>query len=120
MPSLMRLATGAAKHAATRQTVLATNVANADTPGFRARDMASFSPDADRLDLRRANARHMAGASDRTEPEMLRDARADPNGNTVSLEDQVLRGVEASRAHSRAVTIYSASLDLLRASLGRR
>jgi len=120
MPSLMRLATGAAKHAATRQTTIATNVANADTPGFRARDVAAFAPDAYRLPLRRSRAAHMAGAPDQVEARILRDVRADPNGNTVSLEDQVLRGVEASRAHGRAVTIYSASLDLLRASLGRR
>ncbi|WP_245947625.1 flagellar basal body protein [Jannaschia seohaensis] len=120
MPSLMRLATDAAKHAAARQTVIATNVANADTPRFRASDLPAFRPDAGRLPLRRSHPAHMAGAPDRSGPEILRDARADPNGNTVSLQDQVLRGVESARAHNRAVTIYKASLDLLRASLGRR
>ena len=49
-----------------------------------------------------------------------RDAPADPNGNSVSLEDQVLRGVEAMRAHDRAIAVYQASLDLMRMSLGRR
>ncbi|MDB2407745.1 flagellar basal body protein [Jannaschia sp.] len=119
MPSLMRLATEAAKYAATRQTVIATNVANADTPGFVARDMTPFSPDTDRMPLRRTHPAHMAGASAQGEAVSVHDARADPNGNTVSLQDQVLRGVEASRAHGRAVAVYSASLDIIRASLGR-
>lgn len=118
-PSLLRLATEAARHAARRQTVIASNVANADTPGYRARDVAAFAPDAGRMPLRRSHPAHMAGAAHRDPPRAIPDAAADPNGNTVTLQDQILRGVEASRAHNRALTVYRASLDVLRASLGR-
>lgn len=119
IPDILRLAAGAAAHAANRQGVIATNVANADTPGFRARDIAAFSPDSD-FALRRSDARHFAGAGSKAEITHLRDTFADPNGNTVDLEDQVLRGIEATRAHNRAITVYRNNLDILRAALGRR
>lgn len=37
--SLLRLASDLAAHAATRQSVIAENIAHADTPGYRARDI---------------------------------------------------------------------------------
>lgn len=120
MPDLMRLAAGAARHAASRQAVIATNVANADTPGYRARDMEAFNPDRSDFALRRTHAGHMAG-SGRAAGNIfeLRGMGTDPNGNSVILEDQILRGIEASRHHSRAVTVYKNALDIMRASIGR-
>ena len=120
MPEILRMSAGAARHAASRQAVIATNVANADTPGFRARDMQAFSPD-DGFAMRRTHDRHLgANGAAASEPFELRGLGADPNGNTVDLEDQVLRGIEAARHHNRAVTVYSNALDILRSSLGRR
>lgn len=119
IPDLMRLASGAARHAAARQATIATNVANADTPGFRAHDVAPFSPE-DGFALRRTRPGHMAGQAFVAQTRELRDVAGDPNGNTVDLEDQVLRGIDASRQHDRAITIYSNALDVLRASIGRR
>lgn len=119
-PALMQLAMSAARHASVRQTTIASNVANADTPGYRARDVAAFAPDMDGLPLRRSNPLHFAGTA-RTD--LIFEELGGPasqNGNTVSLEDQVLRGIDAQRSHNRAVTIYQASLDVLRSSLGRR
>lgn len=119
MPTLMRLAAGAARHAAARQAVIAVNVANADTPGFKARDAAPFALE-DGLTLRTTRAGHISGSGLAAETFELRDVPADPNGNNVDLEDQILRGIEASRRHDRAITIYSNALDMLRSSIGRR
>jgi flagellar basal-body rod protein FlgB len=120
MPSLLRLAGDAARHAAARQTVIATNVANADTPGYRAHDVAAFVPEGDAMPMRATRAGHLGGAGGTPRALIDRDAAADLSGNTVSLDTQVLRGIEAQRAHNRALTVYSATLDLLRAGLGRR
>ena len=119
LPAILRLAAGAAAHAANRQGVIASNVANADTPGFRARDLAPFSPDDD-FQLRRTSSAHFVGRSGQPEILEMRGLGTDPNGNSVDLEDQVMRGIEASRAHDRALTVYRSNLDLLRAALGRR
>lgn len=119
MPDLMRLAAGAARHAAARQAIIAVNVANADTPGFRAKDMTPFAPD-DAFMMKTTRMGHVSGGGFGAEAFELRDVPAEPNGNNVDLEDQVMRGIEASRRHERAITIYSSALDVLRASIGKR
>jgi flagellar basal-body rod protein FlgB len=43
----------------------------------------------------------------------------DPNGNSVSVEQEILRSVDAKRQHDRAIAIYRSSLKILRSSLGR-
>ena len=43
----------------------------------------------------------------------------DPNGNTVSLELEMVKAVDADRQHGRALAIYRSGLTILRASLGR-
>lgn len=118
MPDIMRLAAGMARHAAARQATIAVNVANADTPGFKARDHAAFSPD-DGFALRRTREGHVGAGGSSVEAGVLRGAPADPNGNTVVLEDQVLRGIEAARHHDRALTVYRSALGMMRAGLGR-
>ena len=40
---IFQLAGATARHAAARQAVVAQNIANADTPGYRARDVADFA-----------------------------------------------------------------------------
>ncbi|SFJ42690.1 FlgB family protein [Jannaschia pohangensis] len=119
IPNLLRLAAGTARHAAARQAVIATNVANADTPGFKARDMTSF-PNAVEFEMRATRSGHLGVATAEARSFELRDQPADPNGNTVDLEDQILRGIEASRRHDRAITVYQNALDMMRSTLGRR
>ena len=41
--SILNLASALAAHASARQDVIAENVAHADTPGYRARDIADFA-----------------------------------------------------------------------------
>lgn len=120
MPEILSLAAGAARHAAQRQAVVSVNVANADTPGFKARDLAAFDPDRSDFALRRTRSGHLGEANAGHQINVLRDLPTDPNGNNVDLEDQVLRGIEAARRHDRAVTVYRNALDLMRAALGRR
>jgi flagellar basal-body rod protein FlgB len=110
---IFTLATARAQHAAARQAVVAQNIANADTPGYRARDIADFMDSW-------VGAADSAGAPTAMVPRVI-DAQtpASPNGNTVSLELEMLRGIEAQRAHSRALQIYGSAMNILRTSLGR-
>lgn len=120
---LMNLAFASARHATRRQELIARNLANADTPQYRALDLEEFSgvggpsafiPSAThRSHLLRAPEdpalqTHLAGGS------------MSPNGNDVSIETEMARGVDARRQHDAAMAIYKASLDILRTSLGRR
>ena len=115
-----------AVHAGQKQAIVAQNVANADTPGYVACDLPSFkhvySPGAQDRGMQRATRDgHLNG--------LVHDARtlieedksfASPDGNTVSIEAEMLRGTEAKRQHDRSLAIYQSALTILRASLGRQ
>lgn len=127
--SIFQIAGGLARHSAARQTVIAQNLANMDTPGYKARDLASFEQHLARSGqnggaenaLKTTRNTHIAMSS----PGGNYDIRADnsmeqkPNGNSVSLEGETLKAIEAERAHSRALAVYQSSLSLLKSSIGR-
>ncbi len=111
-----------ATHAGARQAVIARNMANADTPGYRARDIPPFAESyagGEAAGMRATRARHLSGAETGTWREVTPQAPADPNGNSVSLEGEILKAVEVKRQHDRAIAVYRASLSILRTSLGR-
>lgn len=119
--SLFQMSGALARHGAARQALTARNVANADTPGYKARDVGDFSFEgADGFAMRRLHRGHLAEAGGPGGPRsILAEGAAEPNGNTVSLEEEMLRGVQASREHQKALTIYRSSLRILRAAIGR-
>lgn len=123
---ILQMAQAMATHAAVRQNAVAENVANADTPGYRARDLASFAETYeadDATQLRGTRGGHLAAAEGRYEPEVLTRAHpgsTSPNGNTVSLEEEMVTAAEVKREHDLALAIYQASMGILRTSLGRR
>ncbi|MHA6265431.1 FlgB family protein [uncultured Aliiroseovarius sp.] len=120
-------ASGLAKHAAARQSVIAQNVANADTPGYRARDIASFA-DAfqpnDSAGMRATRASHRSTAdatqTSATPHAVYREGALSPNGNSVALETEMMAAAEAKRDHDLALAVYQTSLGIMRSALGRR
>ena len=123
--NVFKAAHALATHAGQRQSVVAQNVANADTPGYKAQDIAPFSEvfgDAGQDGSMRATR---PGHADMTVGSQIarfmrsESTETDPNGNSVSVELEMLKAVEVSRQHEKAVTIYKSSLGILRSSLGR-
>ena len=121
---IMQMAQAMASNASLRQTAVTQNIANADTPGYVARDVASFSEtyeSDDSTGLRATRAGHI-GTNSTYSAEIT--ARSDqsamsPNGNAVSLEEEMVESVNAKRQHDLALTIYKTSMGILRTSLGR-
>lgn len=109
---ILRMAQAFATHAATRQQAIARNVANADTPGYRSRDAVPFD-------------QYWRGQTDgtlRAEAAIIADERPAtiaPDGNTVSLEHEMMRAAAARQQHEMALGIYAMTRDLMRASIGR-
>ncbi|MGF1639329.1 MAG: flagellar basal body rod protein FlgB [Rhodospirillales bacterium] len=113
-----------------RQHVLARNIANADTPGYRSRDIeptrfeAEVRRQADRLDLRTTSPAHLAtgaGAAGRfAERPDRRPFETSPNGNSVVLEEQLAKLNETSVAHKLTTQLYRKHLGMIRAALGGR
>ena len=120
---IMRMASDLAKHASARQDIVARNVANADTPDYRARDVVAFEEMYESgmsQGMRATRAGHL-DASDAVDGTRFVDVpgQSSPNGNTVSLETEMMRSAEVRHQHDMATSIYKTSLDILRTSLGR-
>jgi flagellar basal-body rod protein FlgB len=113
-----------AKHAGTRQALISQNVANADTPDYLARDLPTFkssyemSGSATQKATRSGHLNVTTLVGDST-PIVDRTA-ASPDGNTVSIEQQMLKATDTIRQHDQALAIYKSALGVLRSSLGRR
>lgn len=122
---IFQLSEAMARHAGKRQALVAKNMAHSDTPGYRARDLVGFKDlvqkNAQAFQLHATRASHLNGTMVGSGPEAIIDdtTPTDPNGNSVSLETEMLRAVEVKRQHDRALAIYKSSLTILRASLGR-
>lgn len=110
--TILRDASALARHSALRHQVIAENIANADTPGYRAKDIEDFR------DVYALNGRN-AAAIDWRAVEDAANAVASPNGNTVSLQDEMARSAAATDSHDAALAIYRKTLDILRITLGR-
>ena len=119
----MRMARDLGAHAARRQRVIATNVANADTPGYRARDLPKFVESLRRgsLELRTTRAGHLAaGLSGPPFRAVEAEGEPSPNGNTVSLEDEMVRSADAKREFDLSLAVMQSGLNLMRTAIGRR
>ncbi len=108
-------------HAAARQEVVARNMANADTPGYRASDLPSFAETLEEgRGMRATRSGHLGWDAGRTTAEpVARAAEASPNGNTVSLETEMISSAEIRQQHDMAVSIYSATRQIISTALGR-
>ena len=122
-PYVMKMAQSLARHAGARQAQVARNIANADVPGYRARDILEFSETYQQTaskDVKTTRAGHIGssigGAAFRS---FEIRSEAAPNGNTVSVEQEMVRGTDAKSSHDMALAIYKGSLDVLRTSLGK-
>jgi flagellar basal-body rod protein FlgB len=115
-----------------RQRVLAENVANADTPKYRGRDLTApkfeeptqVTPaTVSTVSLARTESGHISGLGNtgsafRTESKDKFEVH--PTGNTVNLEDEMMK-VAANQMDYQAVTaLYTRSLNLMKTALGKR
>ncbi|WP_207101797.1 FlgB family protein [Paracoccus shandongensis] len=121
---MMRMARAMGQYASQRQVTVARNIANADTPGFKAEDLQSFTDSyrsAAYAAMRTTDPRHLEAPdwSPATHA-TVSETGVSPNGNSVSLEEEMLKAAEVKRGHDLSLGIYSSALDLLRTSIGRR
>jgi len=125
---IFQMAGAMARHAATRQSLIAQNIAQADTPGYKARDLASFTDTYQEktagMNIRTTRAGHLSGfgvgANDYPGRIIAGAGSESPNGNNVSLEGEMMKAAGVRKQHDQAMAIYKASLGILRSSIGRR
>jgi flagellar basal-body rod protein FlgB len=105
-----------------RQTLLAQNIANADTPGWRSRDLKPFaellSTKIPPITPTLTNPAHMAAPRAVSGAEKSRGERA-PDGNSVRLDVELSRVADTETAQSFATGIFTKYAGMFRLALGR-
>lgn len=121
--ALFRTSAAMAQHAGDAQAQIARNIANADTPGYRAQSAVPFSK---MIEQTSSTHMHATRPGHLTQSPTAATARLvdsgtepAPNGNTVSLEDELLNSVQIGSEHKQALAIYRHTMTVLRTAIGR-
>jgi flagellar basal-body rod protein FlgB len=117
-----------------RQALLAENVANADMPGFRPRDLAEPSAASVKLatpvaasvggdGLARTDSTHIgmtASAGPNADPRRFKGFEVRPSGNGVNLEEEMMKAGDNQADYQLVASLYQKSLDALKIAVGKR
>jgi flagellar basal-body rod protein FlgB len=112
-----------------RQKLLAENVANANTPNYRARDLKQLDF---RTQLEASLSTSRAGLSV-TQPGHIRGAtgtrgfdqnpaggfETSPSQNSVVLEDEMMKVAQTQLDHQTAISLYQRSIGMIKTALGK-
>ena len=116
-----------------RQGVLSQNVVNSDTPGYVARDLkpvdfadalkkSAAGGDAGGSMMRVTDPRHIAIApgagGSGFEDFQANDVEANPNGNSVSLEMQMIKVSDTQAQFQAATNLYAKAMTLMKTAIG--
>jgi len=104
-----------------RQTVLAQNVANADTPGWRARDLKPFAAalGAAGVALAQTAPGHLPGTAGGALAVVLQDGERSPDGNGVALDRELTKLADTDAAHELVSNVTRKYLSMFRTAIGR-
>lgn len=105
-----------------RQILLAQNIANANTPGWRARDIAPFESvlaGKGAITPNRTNAQHLSGRSVSGSGAILSFGERSPDGNSVRLDEQLSKVADTETSQSTVVNLYTKFMSFYRTALGR-
>ena len=95
---LFQLASTRAQWLATRQTAVANNIANANTPGYGAMDVAPFESVLDKTGMGMAatNAGHISSSADSSGFKLVKETPPafSPDGKPVRIERELARSAE--------------------------
>jgi flagellar basal-body rod protein FlgB len=110
-----------------RQQVLAENVANADTPNYKAKDLvqpdfASELSAASSLGLARTDPNHIAlemGNGSQFDTDSSGRYEVRPRGNSVTHEDEMMKVASNQMDYDAVTSMYTHSLGLIKIALDR-
>lgn len=111
-------------HLSERQQLIAENIANASTPGYRPRDIDSAgferllasAAGGRGLTMNRTSSMHMTpgGGSAQVRVVTRDDSETTIDGNAVVLEEQMARAAETRMQFETGIALYQKGLELVR------
>jgi len=128
---LFSLISGRMSWLSARQSVLAENVANGDTPNYVARDMKPLDFETilagpgkgGATQLATTNVRHFeirTGRAGLFEEEDARGEGGTPTGNVVSVEQEMIKLSDTQIQYQTATNLYAKAVNMFRTALGSR
>ncbi|MEP7062187.1 MAG: flagellar basal body rod protein FlgB [Betaproteobacteria bacterium] len=113
LDEMLRFQTDALKLRAQRQTVLAANIANADTPNYKAVDFDFAKA------LASAQASGGTGAADAQSPDMLyrQPSQSSLDGNTVDMDAERGQFADNTVRYEAALRVLSAQIKTMLAAV---
>jgi flagellar basal-body rod protein FlgB len=105
----------------TRQKQLSQNIANADTPGYKSRDIAAFSSVLDQFDITptRTSPLHLVGLSSHLPGSKLLQEERAPDGNEVSLEGEMTKVAQDDTSQALVGNLWKSYMGMFMTALGK-
>jgi flagellar basal-body rod protein FlgB len=111
-----------------REKVIAQNIANSDTPQYQPKDVVplDFSDHLKKLaavEPERTDPKHMVGTIPPADPvdskKQKKTYETAPAGNSVVLEEQMMKLSQTQADYSQIVNLYKKHMDMLKTAIGR-
>lgn len=123
---ILGLMTAKLSYLGQKQAVLAENVANADTPGYKAKEIVPFSFDDAMNQVQRGmvvtDVQHIVPASMVGVNAATKTAKSFetlPSGNSVDLEQQMMQVSSTTMDYQASASIFQKFMSLLKQALGK-
>jgi len=113
--NILNLSSAMSSHSAQRHAVIADNIANADTPEYKTRDVQPFEAV---FEAAKNEGRSIETMAAKIIISDYGDSMS-PNGNSVSLENEMMKSVEAMNEHQLSLQIYKKSLSMMKMAIGK-
>lgn len=112
-----------------RQDVLAQNIANADVPGYKAKDLGKLDFEnmaqvaAHKLSLRTTEAGHIQPKIEAPEyraEKTRKTYETNPTKNQVVIEEQMMKVAETNMQYQATTNLYKKMSDMFKTAIGNR
>jgi flagellar basal-body rod protein FlgB len=108
------------RSASVRQGVISSNIANVDTPGYKAKDVKFESILESEVGLKVTNPRHLGGSESGVAPIITEaDAQSWPDKNTVELDQEVAKMTENAMLYHSGVSMLETKIRMFKSALRR-
>lgn len=120
------MASARIKHASERHSLIASNIAHADTPQYVGKDLKAFSVENNTMRMRATHQRHhdFDASIDKFKGlnQSLKQAAFDQtiNKNKVTVEEEIVKAAEAQSSFKLATGIMTKSMDLFMSVIDSR
>lgn len=129
---LFQVASARMQYLAERQSVIARNIANADTPNYVARDLKPFDTvlarqgtalnSSGKLPLLQTSAAHLVGSATAPAASASSASVGDGeklDGNRVSLEEQMVKSADNTNAFALVSAAYAKSVSIMKMGIDK-